>query len=512
MIKSNFKYLSFKYLIFIFVFIYFAFRLSVLNESIYNPDELEWIYCVTNAKFNWSIGSGFDSTSTGPISIWILLLYFKLVGNVSVFNLHLFILIIQFVLINFIYFSLPKPQNGIFILVVLCFLSYGNLDFVAYNTEWILFLFFPFIFKILKNKSINIATILIESMVIFLITLIKFQYLPLSFLLFLFQITKSLNLSHFTKVLSSYILCVILFCLFFSQSNLYLFFENYVYNNINYTKYFSNTTLLHTILIFINSFISIFNPLIYLGVLIIIHYSLNKTDFRFLKVFQIIKKYFKYLSVLLVLSISIILPRTNFSHYFIILIYPVTFLIVNLLNKFKNYIQLYVGLICVIFFYNIYHQRIILKKAWGYTDIISNYDYSNNHMNFIKLNFHDSIIVNDLDQYLVDYSSKNSNKKTIFIYGWFESLLLYYRYNNMYNPVFKCANSIFLNSKNELISKGYNNSIMQDFQNKEFPDLIVMKRDQFFNENTYVNKILKEKYIQDFSNINFKVFISKNNN
>jgi hypothetical protein len=168
-------------------------------------------------------------------------------------------------------------------------------------------------------------------------------------------------------------------------------------------------------------------------------------------------------------------------------------------------------LIFVIFIYNIYHQRIILKKSWGYTNIIPKKVLSKSYGNSIKLNFHDSIFVSDLDKYLVEYSNKNNKKKTIFIHGWFESLLLYYRYNELYSPVFKLANSIFLTSNNKLISKNYNTSIMDDFKNKGFPNLIVLKSEHFFTENTFLQFTLKEKYIQDYSDINFKVFILKNN-
>ena len=423
----------------------------------------------------------------------------------------MFILIIQFIVIFFTFFSLKKPKNVIFILVLICFFSYGNSDFVAYNTEWILFLFFPLIFKTLQNKPIKYSTILLESILIFSITLIKFQYIPLAFVLFLFQITRLFYLSHYTKVITSYLFCVFIFCSFFSKSNLILFYNNYFENNFNYTKSFSTITFFDSILLFFDSFFSIFNPIMILGFLIFIIFLLHKNEFSLLKIFYFFRKYFNYLSLILVLSISIILPRTNFAHYFIILIYPITFVTVNLLYKFKKYIELYVVLIFVIFIYNIYHQRIILKKSWGYTNIIPKKVLSKSYGNSIKLNFHDSIFVSDLDKYLVEYSNKNNKKKTIFIHGWFESLLLYYRYNELYSPVFKLANSIFLTSNNKLISKNYNTSIMDDFKNKGFPNLIVLKSEHFFTENTFLQFTLKEKYIQDYSDINFKVFILKNN-
>jgi hypothetical protein len=302
------------------------FRIDTFKDIIINIDEIQWLQQAELALKNPIPFVGFDSSTSGPFAIYIIAPLLKIVNSTSVVELRLYGLILVFVLTNYVLYN--KSDIKISIISVILFSSFFliiNRDFFSYNTEWpsiplILFLTLFYIDK-KKFKSFNVLAI---SFIIFSLPLIKFQFIIFSaffFLVYLIELRSSVYLALY---LLSYLFynTITIFIIYLTtglENFYYYFFEkNFFYaNNYNDLKGWGETGNLFIYSTFFQKLINNFYVYIALFLFYFLFICFNK------KIIYTLKKSFFLISLFLITSATIFLPRTNFDHYYQLLFVPV---------------------------------------------------------------------------------------------------------------------------------------------------------------------------------------------
>ena len=311
-------------LFFLFILLCQSYRIVIIkNDTFYNPDEFEWLYYVQKSNINWHIGSGFDSHTSGPVAIWILQFFFKLLGELSIENLHKIKIIFESIaLFSFLIIYRNSNEKKAFAIALFFLLTTINSgDFKAYNTEYLLLAILPFCI-LLRNTKTSLG-ILCESVLIFTLPFIKLQFAPIAALLFMLQMNKSRQLSNSKRllVLSSYLILMISPFFFFTKVELTDFIFNYVSKNLWYIKHYSHNSFFYAICQFIRT---LGVHLYYIFILLLLGFYALATN---IKLFLLEKKYYHFINFLMlgVAFLCVIIPRNNFTHYYVILFLPSIF-------------------------------------------------------------------------------------------------------------------------------------------------------------------------------------------
>lgn len=405
---------------FLFIFFLFAlvfiFRVSSFQNFLLNIDEAEWLYCVKRCVSNSIPFLGFDSHTTGPLSIYLLTPLYFLNPELSVVGLRLYGLLFM-VLFSFIVFNmLVRKQKMVYALVFTTFLLIRDKDFFAFNTEWILI---PFIFLLVflslnQFNTTNKSLLFIIALLNVILPLIKFQCILIVFYIALFIVIQFYKKRDFLS-LKWYFLFNILMITFslivieFSTGTLD-FYYYYIQRNVAYASFFATKPIKVVVIEFFYFLIKYFSyHLFFISFLFFSLLFSKKNHF-----FQLINNIRFELLFTFVCLLTVFLPKNNFLHYYQFLFVPLTLLIVKLLflmdaNKFINLLFLF-SFFLIPFYIRLVNQ--LYDKYIKGSNI--------NELYFERVN-------TDGLQSILYAIPKN---RSLFVLGWHKALPLYYKLQN----------------------------------------------------------------------------------
>lgn len=434
-IYSSDSFFKILFTLFLFSLIFSVRKISHQN-FILNYDEAEWIYCLKKMISNPLPYKGFDSNTTGPIAIYILYPFSLISNSLSIISLRIYGLF--FLIIPFLIFLRKKRFSFlVYSLTYTSFLLIIQLDFLAYNTEWILI---PFLFIIheLYLKTIYSrykSNLIILSALIIILPFIKFQSILFSSFYTLILCYKLYQQKRTKEV---YFFLLILFLILSSillLEHITIGYSNFKYyffdRNMHHNNLMRNEKSLRDIFYIYRYQLKNIYSIYFLVILILVFYVI------YFKKYSIKNLLLRYENLFLIVALlTILIPKTNYTHYFQLLFIPLTIIISKLIISsiknfnYKNYILVF--LYTIIFFFN------------------SNNSFFNNKIE--KLNFMEIPNCDNLKSNL----KTNSN---IFIFGWFETLPIYYTLRNDFKFINPSGHTFYL--------KNFKNNSDHFYYNKE---------------------------------------------
>lgn len=398
----------------------FILRIDSFQDFLLNIDEAEWIYCVKRCVSNSIPFWGFDSHTTGPVSIYLLTPFYFLSSELSVVGLRIYGLLFM-ILFSFLVFNvLVKKQKLEYSLVFISFLFIRDKDFFAFNTEWMLI---PFLFlfvclsQMLFDSSFKFKLFLLALLNV-LLPLIKFQSILIVFFIALFIIIKLCHKNNF-QALKWYLffnVLIFLVCLLLIQitTGLREFYYYYIERNLTYASTFATKPIK---IIVIEYFYLLFKHF---------SYHLFFICFLFFNLIFSKKKHFIYLIKALrfellftfVCLLTVFFPKNNFLHYYQFLFVPFTFIIVKLLFLTDSFT--FKNLIFLLSFFLI---------PFGISSTNKLYDkfITGSSVNTL---YYERVNTAGIHTILNSIPKKSS----VFVFGWHKALPLYYylRNSNLY--------------------------------------------------------------------------------
>ena len=472
-------------------------RIESYNDFILNIDEAEWIYCIKKCIKNSIPFTGFDSHTTGPLSIYLLTPIYFLNPELSVVGLRLYGLLFM-VLISFIVFNIfMKKQKMQYALVFASFLLIRDKDFFAFNTEWILL---PFIFLFVFLSQVQLDTnnkrlLFVLALLNVVLPLIKFQSILIVFFITLFVLIQCYKKQDFLS-LKWYILfnvLVVLFSLIVIELSTGLkdFYYYYIQRNVAYASSFATKSIK---VVVIEYFYLLFKYFSYhLFFIVFLFFSLliaKKNHF-----FQLIYTLRFELFFTLVCLLTVFLPKNNFLHYYQFLFVPFTLLIVKLLflmdaNKFINLLFLFS------FFLIPFWQRSV---AQFYEKYIKGSNI--NELYYERVNTNGFLTI-------LDAIPKN---RSVFVLGWHKALPLYYNIRNSNSFSNSSGHTTFLIDlkENENIYQKEKQNILHVINRS---DLVVDAENVLAQlQDKDIDDLLKQTFNLIKDTPTFKVFTRKSN-
>jgi len=432
-------------------FIIFVCRIISFRENSLDPDELEYLYAIRRCLIDPRPFVGFDSHTTGPIAIYLLAFIKILTGFSKLYQLRL-VTYFCFILPS-LYFMYDAIKPGAKIIgataftVFVCisnFPSFGPYydGIFCYNTEYQL-LFYSAILYWITQHPYTKTRLLGVALLIFILPLVKFQAIPIT-LFFAFYIGLKLILEKEYDYLK---FTVIAYVAFMSIGLIYLvsnglledFYYFYLVKNLTYM---SSNALGQSSIDPTNFFhrVNLFYNFLYIFLLLFLYYLINKISaikFSFRSFFLHPLTY--SFSFLVISTITIIMSKNDFGHYYIFLFVPASIFIADLYhslshkNDSKNHIY---ALFMIILIAN-FNYRFVGKSCELFWNKISS--KSVDHLSFGKpLN---SIIEKELIDWLKDYHT--AKKETILSLGWTQSQAMYYELQDDYLPMYSKSNFFY---------------------------------------------------------------------
>lgn len=489
-------------LFFLFILLCQSYRIAIIkNDTFYNPDEFEWLYCVQKSNINWHISTGFNSHTSGPVAIWILQCFFKLLGDLSIENLHRIKIIFESIsLLSFLIIYRNSNIKKAFAIALFFLLTTTDLlDFKAYNTECMLLAILPFSI-LLRNTKTSLG-ILCESAIIFILPFVKLQFAPIAAVLFILQLHKLWQLSNSKRLiaLSSYLILMILPFFIFSKVELTDFFFNYVSISSWYIKHYSHDSFFYAVCHFGYTLVV---HLYYLFILLLVgFYALTKNA----KLFLLEKNYSHFINFLMLIAafFCVMIPRNNFPHYYVILLMPSIFFITDILYE-KMRRLIFQFLIPAILIFTLINAHYSSDAAcWTKTKTL-NVDASQ----FNSLTNRKVPNTNLLDAIIL-HSFVNKQKKTrLLVTGWFDAQPIYYRYRNLTTPIYRSNHTFYLSLlQNDVLLKEYH-QLDTDFHRYGYPDIIVITKKCKINFNQFLNLLARDYYKYGLEN-GYEIFLKK---
>lgn len=470
---------------FFFIIIIFLFRLDSFKNIILNIDEIEWIYALNRCYINPIPFIGFDAHTSGPIAIYLLLPLKLFVSSVELKHLRIYSFFVFIIpSLFFVYYSF-KGRLAFFSLAFFSsFFLIFNKDFFAYNSEYPIILFITIIVYLLLGKSYNLFKLTFIILLILILPFIKFQAILLSFFFFVILINninlynrkfikKMLFITSFTVLIIMVLIQVFI--------GLDLFYYSYIVRNVQYANSFSSKNWLVSISENIYLHLSLFYPF-YILLIGMLSYLIKKYFTLILNLFiklQIIKKTdFLLIGGLFVFSFfSVLIPKNNFTHYFILMFPSLNFLLVFLLNKLTlDKITVFIILLLV----NVNYLQINADKV--YNKLITG--NSKGRLDYEKYQL-SSELVKDVDILI----TKVKPGDALIILGWFNALPTYYKYKEKFLYPYRSGHTDFLISSSKLPDKKLFNT---EFENLKL-DLRSFKRVCILDVEHVVDKINSNK-------------------
>ena len=411
MVVKKFTFLSVILTVLVFVFRYDSFQ-----DILLNIDEAEWIYCLKRCISNPIPFLGFDSHTTGPISIYLLAPIKLFNSDLSVVCLRAYGLSFMFILSLFVFNFLVAKYKFIYAIVFTSFLLIRDKDFYAFNTEWMLipFLFFLVLLSQMRfGSSIKLKLVLL-ALLNFLLPLIKFQSIIIVFFIALYVLIQFYHKKDFLAV-KWYCLINVLFLIIFliliqSTTGIGEFYFYYIERNMAYASSFATRPIK---VIFIEYIYLLFKYFSY-HIFFICFLFFSLIFSRKYSFFHLIKSLRFELFLTLVCLLTVFIPKNNFLHYYQFLFIPFTLLIVRLLlildsNILKN----------SIYFLSFFLIPFGIRAA----DKLYDQFIKGSSINALYYEKVDIVGINSILNYI-------PKKSSVFIFGWHKALPLYYNLRN----------------------------------------------------------------------------------
>ncbi len=476
------------------VIILWVVKYSLLNKDVfYNPDEFEWLYILEKCKSNCLIGS-FDSHTSGPLSIWILHFLFLLFNDINIENLHLIRLFIEILCVMIIWFSdFQTPLHRCYVIsFFLLFVSLPCSDFWAYNTEYMLLPFLAYLtFHSYDGKFTNV---ILSVLCVFSMPFIKFQSLPIClFFLFSFsyQIIKKRSFPDLVLVFVFFALLLCIPFVFFTLVQRQELYFNYFQKNSWYAVNFSPNSLSSAIRLMGLSFIHPFKIITIIFFLFFARIIISNVRRTF---FNSGKLLFSLLLTCVSL-LCILVPRTNFLHYYILIVIPLTLLFSIFINTFilkSTEISILSFLFLMISLFNTLRFNSTTNlDFWRKTESIDSLHKINHSSNFIKYKNLDSIV-------LAIYKQKKC-KIPILVSGWFEAQTLYYRYRKITKFVYRSNLTFHLSTLKGSYLEREVAQFDHDIKTNGLPYLIIVTESYKITHKSFLTLLTRYKKVNNNS-------------
>jgi hypothetical protein len=497
MLVNLFLKVKFRFLFFLLLTIVFVYRIDSFHEFLLNIDEAEWIYCVKRCIIHPIPFLGFDSHTTGPISIYLItpLCFFD--SGLSVVGLRIYGLLFMF-LFSFLVFKLKnKKQSTLLMLVFTTFLIIQDKDFFAFNTEWILI---PFIFLFVCLGQIffdspNKLKLFFLSLLNVILPLIKFQSVFIVFFIAFFIVIQLSHKKNFQAlkwyVFFNFSIFFVSLLLIQITTGLHEFYYSYIARNIAYASTFATKPIKVVVIEYFYLLFKYFSYHLFFVCYLFFHLLfLKKTNFIHLISLLRFELLFS-----LVCLLTVFFPRNNFLHYYQFLFVPFTLLIVKLfilvdLNYFKN----------LLFLFSFFLIPFGIRSSENfYTKIIKG-----SSLNSL---YYERVTTDGIQE----ISQSIPKKSSVFVFGWHKALPLYYNLrnsNSFTNPSghstflldLKENKTIYQNEKKNVLNVLRQSNVVVDAEN------VV---DQL--QDKEINDVMKHCYDLKTEKENYKIFVRKSN-
>lgn len=451
---SKFRWIIFFISLFILVFS----KLYSFNNLILNVDEIEWIYCLNRCYENPIPFLGFDAHTTGPLAIYFLLPLKMVINNVELMHLRIYNFLVFIVPSLFIVYKVFEGKYSYLSLFIFSslFLIY-NKDFLSYNSEYpIILLVSLFIYFLTRSVISNVKITILVSIII-LLPFIKFQAILLSlFFLGIFFWKLYLQKKRLIKYSLILFLCwiLVLGILIKFFIGFELFFYSYILRNIQYAASFSSKSWSVAIIENLNYHIQFFLPyyILIFGIAILIFIKYYKRIISFIKEYNSIEQFnfITFLGLFIVSFISILIPKNNFVHYFIIMFPAIVFLLVFLLKNFDISSGNLIILICLL---NTNLFQFIFQSQ---QDVFIKGNQKS------RLFYEQYTISSKLVKEVNNQVCSGNIKKSLVILGWFNALPIYYKYKHQFDFPYRSGHADFLVSSSYLSDKKFFNFEMDN--------------------------------------------------
>jgi hypothetical protein len=488
---------------YLFLFLILLFRLDSFQNIVLNIDEFEWIYTLERCYLNPVPFIGFDPHTSGPFAIYLLTPLKLIINRVELTHLRIYNFFVFIVPSFFFVYKSFKGKSAILAISIFSsFFFIYHKDFFAYNSEYPVVLFVTIIFYLLRNKSFNVSKLIILLTLIFILPLIKFQALLLSFFFFGILITHIIindrkNLKHFIIIFS--LLILIFVTLIHYILGLDLFFYSYVVRNVQYANSFSSKNIFDAIYENLYIQLSLFYPF-YILIFVFVFFYIKNYFLYFIYSFKnllIFKKtdFLLTLGLFIISLLSVLIPKTNFIHYFILMFPTLTFVIVNIISKLK----LDVAVIFIILI------MINLNYFKHYTDEVYNHLTNGNMKSRMELEKHKLSSSNEKEiNYFIEKNIKQGS--SLVILGWFKALPTYYYNKDKFNFPYRSGSTFCLTNSSFLKDKRLFN-----YEFKNFIVDVTRPKKTYLLDIENVLRNTKSNNIKNFINDNF-ICLKKTNN
>jgi hypothetical protein len=496
-------------------------RKDSFYDFIVNIDESLWFYNLKSLDNGFLPFIDFDTTTSGPFSIFLLKLFYNFdqtgLGALR-FNTLLGLILIIFLFVCIISRYINYHYVFITFICFLSFLSIKNNEFFAYNTEWLLnpFLFILyFLYLKMEENKYDIGTLITFIFILFILPLIKFQFVLFSCFYFILVLIK-LATKNKLQLKVYLLLSIIWFFLFFFSFNFTVgirnFYEYYISRNLDYSNFYHRFKFFdkfavysnkYIFLEFINKFLTIFLSHILLILLLLL--SFKRVGYRYIYVWCL--KYKVEILFFLISILTVYIPKNNFDHYFQILFVPFSILMSKMLiNK-----SVKSGVLTIVFFFlfinanslsndiNIFFYKKTNKKFERIMNKKESNQVYNYSMNSVMQNYS---FLNDIKFILLN---RNKNNKVYFL-GWHKAAVSYYKFRDIIKQTSAVNNSNFLLFSKNIKSKSFYNLELKNHYKVLFskPEVIIDfdKVLENLNDN-FTNKFILNYYNLIDSNKNF---------
>jgi hypothetical protein len=553
MLKTFF--LNYKTLLIILILgCFYAIRYTTFIDYYFNIDELVYLYLNQRAQVEPLPFEGYDTQTSGPISLLLLQLFQKIGFTINLINYRVIILLISsFILLKYVSKTLKNKYSLYIIGLTIGSLLYiYHLDFIAINTEYIIItIVAPMTYILFKDSPSRLNTF-IYSCLLFLLFFTKFQaVLLVGVFTFLWGLKFSLlkDISRIKNlILYGLLLFILLLVIFYWLGILDDFLHNYILRNLEYPKLKQTPELTTTIsdnAIIWSKYFSLYILLILMNDLYnqfkltqVKNQSPQKNILRIIKtpnsllriifILILITLIFQYklgLNLIEYIPINILKTLGGVSLIGIILtsIYilkPLQFKVLfnrnNLVKKFKTIalfsitITIYLSIIAAR--YNFTHYFILcfvpvllwigftLEKATKkqlvfsiiFISILVGFQKIENKQ--FEINFQENITnqkkLNIKFQHCLNKLHVKQKKESILILGFFEAVPMYYRASKHFTFCYRTANTQFITL---FYQKGLNNQYFKKEDERLIDDIKKGKPYYIIDTEACIQKIQRSR-------------------
>lgn len=492
----------------------FSIRSISFIDKVLNVDELEWIYDVYLLKSNPLPFKGFDAHTTGPLAIYFLKISSILNSKINLVSIRIFGLTTCLIPTLLIILKNSEQKINFFASCVFTsLLLIYDKDFFSYNTEYLIIPLTTIMYFLSIKQKLNNYELAIYFLILFALPFIKFQALLFSlFFIFVFYLNTFFQKNYFALKVSILIFFIYSIAIFIGLFKLNIqseFYNNYIYRNLFHANNFESKSIKFILIENLYKHINYFGPYY----LIILLYTIpickriinnikseNISKFRLITVIMNDNSRKTLIGFLFFFTsfVTILIPKTNNSHYFLLMFAPLTILISILLEK--SILNLKI-LIVVIMFLNL-NQITLINK------LIYNYYSTGSIKHQIKYDFDEDLKINSQTNQLI--KKIIPFKENVFFLGWYSSLTYFYSNKDNYYFTYNSGHTLHL-------TKVYNKKILETEQNNilkasKLNTNYIVDFENIITNQTMLRKHIKNNFYMFFKNKRITIYKRKNLN